>query len=557
MKQLKTKNGRWIWGIATFCMATLVLIWTNYFHQKNADKKDTIASAVQRNSNLAVALEQYAIQTIHNADAILQLVIMEYNSKGPDIDIDRLLYANAINNTVFKGVGVTDEQGKLLKTNLPHGSDTVLTYSDRDYFIAHSKNKTGRPIISKPILSKTIGKPVIVISRRLDKKDGSFAGVVAVQIEPQAFTSFYAQANLRQHDIISLIAPDGITYARRTGSVESSGENISKSPLFQHVAKNADSFYLAKDALRGIPTWFSYRKLKEYPVIATVGTSQQDVLEGYYKRAERDLTSAIIITVLIVMFSLSVALVIQHRRKMADKLMEEEERHQRQITEQVISAQEREREDIGHELHDNVNQVLTTVKLYLELALHNKEMSEELIVKSMNLVMKSIGEIRNLSHELSAPTLGTRSLIDSISALVEIVGSSSGLDISFDHTSCYTTLSMSQKLAIYRIIQEQLNNVVKHANATAVSISISQTETDTTLLITDNGRGFNTVEKRNGIGLNNIVSRAKVFQGNVEILSAPGRGCTLKVVLPIILDDNADPTEVDTVTNNELQTKDS
>lgn len=533
MKQLNTKNGRLIGVIIAFCVATLILIWTNYFHQKNSDKKDTIASAVQRNTNLAIALEQYTIRTIHNADAVLQLVRMEYESKGTAIDIDKLLFSHAINNDIFKGVGIVGENGKLIKTNVRLDSDIALVYSDRDYFISHSKTDSQNPIISKPLLSKTIGKPVIVISRRINKKDGSFGGMVAVQIEPQTLTSFYAQANLREHDIISLIAPDGVTYARRTGAVESSGENIIQSPLFRHIANDPDSFYYAKDAIRGIPSYFSYRKLKDYPIIATAGTAEADVLSEYYKRERRDFISTMIIGILIVLFCISISLVLQHRRKMTDKLKEEEEKHQRQVTQQVISAQEREREEIGHELHDNVNQVLTTVKLYLELALHNKEMREELIVKSMNLVMKSIGEIRNLSHELSAPTLGTRSLIDSITALIEIVGTSSGLDISFDHSSCYTSLSMSQKLAIYRIIQEQLNNVVKHANATSVALSLSQTDTHTTLVIRDNGKGFNTIEKRNGIGLNNIISRAKVFEGTVEIQSAPGKGCSLEVVLPI------------------------
>ena len=539
MRQLKSRNGRLIGAVVVFCLSTLVWIWVNYLRQQKSDKQETVTTAVRRNSNLAVALEQYTIRTIQNANAVLQLVKMEYQRKGKAIDIDKLLFSNAIHTETFKGVGICDEKGDLINTNLPMPPGALLNFSDRDYFIIHSKFKTEKPLISKPVISKTIGKPVIVITRRIDKPDGSFGGMVAVQVEPSSLTSFYAQANLRRHDIISLIAPDGITYARRTGSIESSGENIIKSPLFEHVRNNPDSFYLAKDALRGIPTYFSYRKLKDYPIIATAGTSQADVLADYYKRERRDFISSIIISLLIVSFSISVCVVLNHRKRMTDRLREEEERHQRQITEQVIWAQEREREQIGHELHDNVNQVLTTVKLYLEMALLTKEMREELIEKSINLVLNSIGDIRNLSHELSAPTLGTRSLIDSITALVETVRSSSGLDISFDHSSCYTSLSMNQKLAIYRIIQEQLNNVVKHANATAAVITISQNRTNTHLTIKNNDKGFNTIEKRNGIGLNNIVSRAKVFNGTVEIESVPGRGCALRVTLPIVLEEEA------------------
>lgn len=532
MKQHITKNGKLVGGVIVFCLITVVLIWTNYYQQKKTDKIETIANTVERNTNLAIALQQFTIQTIHSADAVLQLVKAEYEKQGSKININELLYANSVNRYLFKGVGLINSEGKMEMADLK--SKASFSFADRDYFIYHSKNDKDTLLISKPVLSKIIQKPVIVLSRRMTRKDGSFGGVVAIQIEPTTFTSFYAQANLRQFDIISLISPNGITYARRTGSIESSGENISESPLFTHVAQNPDSFYFARDALRGIPSFFSYRKFKDYPIIATVGCSEKDALQGYYKRSQRDLRSTIIITILITLFSFAIYMVLWHRRKMAEKLMEEQQRHERQVTEEVIVAQEKEREEIGHELHDNVNQVLTTVKLYLELALHSPEAREELISKSMQLVMKSINEIRSLSHDLSAPTLGTRSLIDSIYALIETVSNSTGIKILFDHSSCYASLVMDQKLAIYRITQEQLNNIVKHARASTVSIILSQTDKQTMLIIKDNGKGFNTFEKRNGIGLNNIISRAKVFNGNVDIESAPGKGCLLMVTLPII-----------------------
>ncbi|MGZ3814982.1 MAG: hypothetical protein ACXVA0_24825, partial [Mucilaginibacter sp.] len=252
---MKTRNGRIIAGIAGCAFILIILIWINYFRQTGIDRNDTIAIAVRRNSNLAVALEQYAIRTIHSADAILQLVKMEYEKKGNRIDINQLLLAQAVGRDFYAGIAIIDEKGHIVKINIPYDSNKVLNFSDRDYFIHHFQSKTDGLFISKPVLSKTIGKPVVILSRRIEKRDGSFGGTVALQIEPETFTSFYAQANLRQHDLISLIAPDGITYARRTGSVESWGEDISKSPLFQHVAENPVGSYLANDAIHNIATY--------------------------------------------------------------------------------------------------------------------------------------------------------------------------------------------------------------------------------------------------------------------------------------------------------------
>jgi PAS domain S-box-containing protein len=225
---------------------------------------------------------------------------------------------------------------------------------------------------------------------------------------------------------------------------------------------------------------------------------------------------------------------ITERKRLQQQLLEEQNRYQLNVTKQVISAQEREREVIGRELHDNVNQVLTTVKLYLEMALTDKESRERLLPKSIQYVMDSINEIRKLSQDLSAPTLGTRSLVDSITALLEAVQSSSGLRIAFRHHTYQTSLPMEQKLALYRIIQEQLNNIIKHAKASKVLINIVQSAEGIILSIRDNGQGFDTTKQRNGIGINNIISRAQVFRGTVIIDSEIGKGCNLTVTLPSI-----------------------
>jgi len=96
---------------------------------------------------------------------------------------------------------------------------------------------------------------------------------------------------------------------------------------------------------------------------------------------------------------------------------------------------------------------------------------------------------------------------------------------------------MSQKLAIYRILQEQLNNVMKHAEASKVWITLVQNETSTVLIVRDNGKGFDKSVNTNGMGLNNMISRAKIFGGTVEIDSSPGRGCTLHVDFPLVTED--------------------
>jgi signal transduction histidine kinase len=532
MKILMSKSSRIVLPVSGLCLFFLALVWVSYFRQKSFDKKDAIQFAVEKNSNLAVALEQYAISTLHNADAVLQLVRVAYAREGAALNLEKLLSKSIINHDVIEDVSIINSRGKLVMSNVSFPQNSLTGFSDRDYFIFHSKYNIDSLLISKPFVPKLMGKPVIVLSRRFNNAEGKFGGVVTLQIEPSAFTSFYAQAKLLPNDIISLIAPGGITYARRTGTLESSGENISKSPLFIHVAHNADSFYFAPDAIRHIPTWFSYRKLKDYPIIATVGSSEQDILVVYRSRQSRYFLPRIVTSVLVILFSFLISLFLLHRSRSAYRLVEEKERYERLLTEQMIAVQEREREWIGRELHDNVSQVLTTVKLYLEMA--SKQHENPLIPRSMQLINNSIVEIRNLSHQLSAPTLGTGSLIDSINALIEMVGFSTNLLFQFDHAGFRVQLIMGQKLALYRILQEQLNNIIKHAGATKVWISLSQKNDNVILVVRDNGKGFDSRAKTNGMGLNNMISRAKIFGGTVHIKTAPQKGCLLSVTVPVV-----------------------
>ncbi len=628
------------------------LVWQQVIRQVRADEEETIKAAIQHNNNLVVSLEQAAIRTIRDADAALSLAKLEFEKEG-SVNFTELLNRGLLDVKLFDGLVIIDSAGNLHDAYPNQLKMPRLNLADRGYFQIH-KQAGDTLYISKPLWARTIHKSVIVVSRKLTTKNKTFNGVVAIHIQPSAFISFYRQASINKSDILSLIHPGGITYARRTGGLETCGENINKSPLFSHVKKKAVGSYRAKDAIKGVPTFFSYRKLEGYPVIATVGRSEADVLAQFVVRREREMIFGAIITLLLFVFFLSVYLFYLHKRKSWRKIrlsearyrsvfessrdailllnpngeveamneaakamfktdieknrrlpfsslfkklvpdhsfdfnsldpsaceykeyefvcgnntfigelahssfddhheqkntlilirdvthrkllekrhLHEQKRYQRNLTKQIIIAQEREREGIGHELHDNVNQILTTVKLYLEIALKGGGEREELIERSIAHVMQCINEIRCLSHSLSAPTLGTKSLVDSFNALIENVSKSARLAITADFTAYNQTINKEQSLALYRIAQEQLNNIVKHANATSVELALVQKNGETILTITDNGQGFDVNAQRKGVGLNNIASRIKAFQGQYFIDSKIGKGCKLVVSLP-------------------------
>lgn len=222
---------------------------------------------------------------------------------------------------------------------------------------------------------------------------------------------------------------------------------------------------------------------------------------------------------------------ITERVRLQDQLMEEKNRHQEEIMKATLGVQEKERNEIGYELHDNVNQILTSAMLYLECVGRWDDKKEEYRSMSLELINKSVEEIRRLSKFLVQPRLNDIRLVQAIHDILENIRATGHLSIGLQHDGFdETQLDHGLKLAIYRIIQEQTTNIIRHARATDASIELYQENHYSILKITDNGRGFDSSMLRKGIGFTNIINRAAVYHGKVEIHSSPGKGCLLSVL---------------------------
>lgn len=207
---------------------------------------------------------------------------------------------------------------------------------------------------------------------------------------------------------------------------------------------------------------------------------------------------------------------------------------QKQLTEATILVQEQEREEIGKELHDNINQILATVKMFLNMAKENEKMREDLVDRSFNNVNLAIEEIRKLSKALVAPSLGDIGLVEALEEMLEEINVSNSMDLQFiNMTTPGLKISPNLELMLYRIVQEQLNNIIKYAKAKSVIITL-KTDAETVFLsICDDGVGFEPEKKGKGIGLRNIRNRVEFYNGIMNINSAPTKGCILEISIPI------------------------
>ena len=221
---------------------------------------------------------------------------------------------------------------------------------------------------------------------------------------------------------------------------------------------------------------------------------------------------------------------VTEHRSLQQELIDQKVKHTHEMAQCIINAHEAERKKLAEELHDNVNQLLGVVKLYVEHAQVDLPGKNDILKKSAEYLDLVIREIRQLSKSLTPPTLSLNGLVASISDMISSIEQARNIRIDLNTLQFDETLLSSPKqLMTYRIIQEQLNNVLKHSQADHVSIQLSQSGGVVHLVINDNGVGFDSQQMKQGLGLNNIRSRLEIVRGNMHIESQPGGGCTLMV----------------------------
>lgn len=225
-----------------------------------------------------------------------------------------------------------------------------------------------------------------------------------------------------------------------------------------------------------------------------------------------------------------------HVRQLERELNEQNLQHQKRNTEIAIQSQEEERRYIGKELHDNITQLMATAKMMLEMARRTPDMEELCLDKSQEAIIMAIDETRKLSHAMVPPVFDHKNtFLTAVNDIITDTNLANDIQVfaNIDLEKGKEILNEKISLTFYRIIQVQLNNILKHAKATKVDIAFTIVNNFYQLIISDNGVGFDPEKNTQGIGLKNIKNRVDLCAGTMEIITKPGHGCSLKVEIPV------------------------
>lgn len=241
----------------------------------------------------------------------------------------------------------------------------------------------------------------------------------------------------------------------------------------------------------------------------------------------------IISFIALLLFIVALAFFINYKRKIkAQKQIQQEEKLRFKA---VIEAEEKERVRIAKELHDGLGQLLSTAKLNVASLEGNVDKEDEFLVKNASdLIDNAVKEVRSISHNMMPVALTQLGLISAVKELTNKMNDSGLLSVKFE-SNIETRLNSSIEISIYRVIQEILNNTIKHAQAKVITISLTKEKERLTLQISDDGIGFNTneIENSKGIGWKSIFSRIAMLNGDINVDSSKEKGTNLLVSIPI------------------------
>ncbi len=208
--------------------------------------------------------------------------------------------------------------------------------------------------------------------------------------------------------------------------------------------------------------------------------------------------------------------------------------HQKQLLYAVIQSQEKERERIGRDLHDDVGTALSNLRITIEHFVQ-KQLNEESLTgfkKSSKLIIdKIITDVRNISHALSPSVLNLYGFKEGIEELCDIINGSQTVSITItdDTTTVLEKLSPMAAVSLYRVMEELLTNTVKHAGATTVRILLLEKENCLVISYTDDGRGLpSSAMIKKGMGLHNIESRLEMIKAEY-VLTPVDKGFAMQI----------------------------
>lgn len=244
------------------------------------------------------------------------------------------------------------------------------------------------------------------------------------------------------------------------------------------------------------------------------------------------------------LLGITVAVVVVVRLRVLERRSERAEHQMRELSQQLVSAQEEERKNLSRELHDHVAQVLTGLRMELGRLERLSPVVAPVVAECKTLVDDMFRTVRNLALGLRPSMLDDFGLQAALEWHARDCMSRYAIDVDLQTDGAFDALSEKHRTCVYRVVQEATTNCVRHAEAKRIQIRVSAADDRLHVRVSDDGRGLDPRKPRSGFGLRGIEERVKELHGTMTISSAPTGGTTVLVSLPLPVRQSAPDMDV-------------
>ncbi|WP_293813683.1 ATP-binding protein [uncultured Aquitalea sp.] len=269
------------WVIPMFSLFLIALVWGAVIWQVKEDYQRSQLESQRTRESMVRAFEEHISRTVRAVDQSVLFLKYEYEQEGDKMNIRDYVDKGIIQSELFVQIAIIGPDGMLRMSSVPNFKKVDL--SDREHFKVHINQDNGKLFISKPVKGRASNKWSLQFTRRINKPDGSFGGVVVVSVDPFYFTSLYKDVYLGRTGVVTLVGADGIVRARSSASGMGIGMSIKDSNLFKQWPASNQGRYEQVSGIDHISRTVSYRAVDGYPLAVLMGMGNEEAMADFYQ----------------------------------------------------------------------------------------------------------------------------------------------------------------------------------------------------------------------------------------------------------------------------------
>lgn len=540
------------YSVVAAAAVLIMSLWAGLQVYVDFEKKDAYESAARLATNYTRTFEEHTVRTVRVLDQTTVFVKREYEMLGDRLNLEAYGRDGVFIDQFYNLIAVIDPQGWVTKVNRPLPPSNV---ADREHFQVHVAEDSKKLFISKPVLGRSSGKWSVQFTRRINKADGSFGGVVVTSLDPYYFTEFYRSVDIGAGSVASLVGLDGIVRARRTDSSSEIGQDIGNSILFKELAKAPVGTYLAPSQVDGVRRLYAYRKIKDYSLVVVVGIDENTILAEY--REHLKILNALggFITLLIVIAAGALIFLLRNQQRVQDSLRRSEQ--------DAVSANRMKSEFLArmsHELRTPLNGILGFSEYLKDSAKdsEHREVAETIHDAGLHLLSLvnatlDLAKIEAGKMEINRRPENLSSVVRRVATLHQSAASKKQIEINVNFDNTLPSMIECDATKLVQVLNNLVHNAIKFTDRGTVTITVDRDNADIRFAVADTGPGIppdsqallfdrfrqldsfaTRTHEGSGLGLALAKELVELMGGRIWVESELGIGTTFFFTLPEI-----------------------